>query len=224
MKRQLPSSVYGPEVFLISIGFSNDAKEGASAILALQPKIQLELDKLCHVNPNIAFKRVEMWKWDTHAAAIVGGQAAVVTPQMKRANAVVFVFSERIGEVTWQELSLVRRRTPPVPVLPFFPAKPPSEAKMMDPEVAYNWSDLLQKRRTLSEDWTEPNSRSVTPLPQYVSVRDLKRLAFAYLVAELVRIASRYAVGPKTNSAPRIAVSVRRHGSSRGKRPLRAPR
>lgn len=136
----------------------------------------------------------------------MGGQDAVVTPEIKRANAAVFVFNERVGEVTWQELNLVRATIPPIPVLAFFPAKPPADGRMMDEGVAELWSDLLKKKRELSKDWTDPDSKAVTPLPQYNDVKELKGIAFDRLTTELVRIASGYASVTKPIVTPPTSV------------------
>jgi hypothetical protein len=197
MPNNLPHSQYGPEYFLVVVGYSSDGKDAADAVVALQPDLQGELDKFRRVNPSIPFSRVEVWKWESHANAGVGGQAAVVTPEMNRANAAVFVFCERVGEVTWDELDLVRGRSPAIPILPFFPSKPPSESRLMDEGVAENWSELLKKRRELAKDWTDPDSKALTPLPLYADVKDLKRIAFERLTGELVRVVSAYA--DKTN-------------------------
>lgn len=187
------SSQYGPEYFLIVVGYSSDGKEAADTVASLQPDLQGELDKFRRVNPNIPFSRMEIWRWESHASAGIGGQAAVVIPEMNRANAAVFVFNERVGPVTWDELNLIRSRIPPIPVLPFFPAKPPSDSRLMDEDVSSGWADLLRKRRELSRDWTDPDSKAITPLPQYIDLKDLKRLAFERLTTELVRIVGAFA-------------------------------
>src|SRR5262245_17884502 len=103
MSQPTPSN-YGADTLLVFVGYSADGAAAADAVVALEPDLQKELDKLRRVNPHIPFARVKVWKWANDAAAVVGGQAAVVTPELERANVAVFVFNERVGRVTWEEL------------------------------------------------------------------------------------------------------------------------
>lgn len=190
-------SEFGSEYLLIFIGYSGDASDAADTIAALEAELQRELDKLRRVNPSVTFNRIKMWKWDADAAPAVGGQATVITPALERANVAVFVFKERIGEVAWHELGLVRQRQPPVPVLPFFPANPPSTDRMMIDSVAEQWTDLLKKKRSLAAGWMDIESNALTPLPQYKDIKDLSRISSERLVAEVVRLASAFANPPR---------------------------
>jgi hypothetical protein len=192
MAAKIIPTQYGPEYYLIVIGYSSDSKEAVDTIASLQADLQGELDKFRLVNPGIPFNRVEFWKWESHAAAAVGGQAAVITPEMQRANAAVFIFTDRVGKVTWEELNLIRSRTPAIPILPFFPAKPPADARMMEEGVAELWAELLKKRGELAKDWSDPETRAVTPLPLYADLKQLKSVAFERLTKELVRVASSF--------------------------------
>ena len=188
-----PTTDFGPEFLVIFIGYSNDASPAAETISALEPDLQRELDKLRRVNPRVTFNRVKMWKWDADAAAAIGGQATVITPTLQRANIAVFVFNERVGPVAWEELTQIRQRVPPVPVLPFFPANPPTADRMMNPIVAEQWTDLLKKRAGLAAGWTDPESNALTPLPQYKDIKDLGRISAERLISEVVRLASAFA-------------------------------
>src|SRR5947208_3546934 len=86
-----------PDVLLIFVGYSSDGAEAAETIVRLEPDLQRELTKLRGVNRGIPFTRVKVWKWENDAAAGVGGQEGVITPELERADIAVFVFNERIG-------------------------------------------------------------------------------------------------------------------------------
>lgn len=181
---------FGPEYLLIFVGYSSDADYLAEALIGLEPTLQRELDKLRRVNSTVPFNRVKIWKWDSDASAIKGGQEAVITPALKRANIAIFVFNERVGEVAWRELNYAINRKPPIPVLPFFKSTPPSQEQMMKESVAELWVDLLKKSKSLAENWTDPETNAVTPLPKYSDKNELINLATYRLTAEIVRLAS----------------------------------
>jgi hypothetical protein len=204
------NSQYEPDVLLVFVGYSQDGREAADVIVGLEAELQRELDKLRRVNSAIPFRRVKVWEWENDAAAATGGQAAVVTPELSRANLAVFVFNERVGRVTWEELHFVRDRKPPVPILPFFPANPPINDRMMDVGVADSWTDLLRKKRELASSWMGPHSKAVTPLPTYQDHVDLARLACERLKAEIVRLLSDHDTRPsKKTTGPGHAAPKR---------------
>jgi tetratricopeptide (TPR) repeat protein len=192
MTKPAPASEYGTDVLLIFVGYSSDGSKAADTIVALEGALQKELDKLRRVNSAIPFRRVKIWKWENDAAAAIGGQAAVVTPELQRANAAVFVFKERVGRVTWEELTIARKRAPTIPVLPFFPASSPAGKRMLETKAADDWADLVRKKRELGADWTELDSIAVTPLPVYKKVEHLAELARERLTDTLVRLLSVY--------------------------------
>jgi type IV secretion system protein VirD4 len=185
---------FGPEYLLIFVGYSSDADYLAETVVALEPIFQRELDKLRRVNSTVPFNRVKVWKWDSDAAAIKGGQEAVITPALKRANIATFIFNERIGEVAWRELNYALDKKPPVPVLPFFKSVPPSREQMMKEDVAEQWLDLLKKSKSLTENWTDPETNAVTPLPKYSDKNYLEQLARDRIITEIVRLASVHAI------------------------------
>jgi tetratricopeptide (TPR) repeat protein len=182
------SSTFDQDVLLIFVGFSSDGDAGANAIVSLEPDLQGELDKLKAVKKAIPFNHVKVWKWNNDAHAAIGGQAVVVTPELERANIAVFVFKERIGRVTWLELDFARNRNPPIPVLVFFPSKPPTDDRMMEDDVAEQWLDLLKKKKELIAGWTDADSKAVIPLPTYSDVGRLRNVARERLTSTLVQL------------------------------------
>ncbi len=185
-------SEFGKEYLLIFIGYTVDANEAAEVIVGLEQPLQRELDKLRKVNPYVPFNRVKLWKWDSDASPIKGGQESVITPNLERANIAVFVFHERIGTVAWQELNYAIEKKPAIAVLPFFKATSPSQENMNREEVAEQWLDLLKKQKLLASGWTDPESNAITPLPKYNDTIHLGKLAIDRLITEVVRLSSIY--------------------------------
>lgn len=187
---QAPLTTFGRDVLLVFVGHSRDAAAEATALLDIEGDLNRVLQHHLKVNSSLPFKTVRLWEWNRDAPAGVGGQEQVISPIVDRANAAVFVFKERIGEVTWAELERLRNRVPSVAVLPFFPATPPDGMRLMDQEVVASWAELLRKKKELTADWNAPESRSVTPMDDYRDADHLKELARAELeeiVAALLR-------------------------------------
>lgn len=190
-------SGFGPEYLLVFTGYTGDASEAAEVLVGLEQLLQKEIDKLRSVNPDVRFSRIKMWKWDSDAQPIRGGQSANITPFLERANIAVFVFNERIGDVAWQELNYAIRKDPPIAVLPFFKSTPPEGEKMLDKVVAKEWADLVEKASALTAGWTDPGTNAIMPLPKYNSLAQLSKLASERLTTEVVRLASQYATRVK---------------------------
>lgn len=185
-------SDFGEEVLLVFVGYSRDGGKAAETIVELEKELQRELDKLKRVNRSAPYRVVKIWKWESDAAAQVGGQAAVISPHLERADIAVFVFNERVGEVAWQELTEARTRKPPIPVLPFFPSQPPSAERLMQSDAIDSWSDLIKKKQSLAENWTDPESSALTPLPTYKDLGNLGRLAADRITNEIVRLVGQH--------------------------------
>ena len=95
---------------LIFIGHSDDASAEANAILELQSEIDKDFRLLLKSNRHRSvFKRIRLWEWTLDALALPGGQERAVIPALDRAQIVLFVFRERVGKVTWQELEKARK-------------------------------------------------------------------------------------------------------------------
>jgi hypothetical protein len=173
----MESVPFGPEVLLLFVGHSADAAEEARAIAALERELGRELERLQVASQTLPFKTVRCWQWNSDAPPTVGGQRAAINPYLDRANMALFVFKERIGEVTWSELERARgRKNPSIPVVAFFPENPPDNTRMSDLLVVQGWMNLLQKRRGLSEDWAAEDSRSLRPTPTYLDIEHLKKI------------------------------------------------
>jgi type IV secretion system protein VirD4 len=184
---------YGQDYLLIFVGYTGDAEEAAELIAGMEQPLQRELDKLRRVNPNIPFNRIKMWKWDSDAVAISGGQDLVITPHLERADIAVFVFNARVGAVSWKELNHAINKKPPIAVMPFFKATPPPQDSLNDEKVAEDWVDVLKKIKSLAAGWTDPETKALAPLPKYNDLTHLDKIAIDRLNSEVVRLASVYA-------------------------------
>jgi formylglycine-generating enzyme required for sulfatase activity/energy-coupling factor transporter ATP-binding protein EcfA2 len=182
MTHTLPaSSEFPADELLIFIGHSDDASKEAEAIMELQTEIEKDFRRLLKSNRNQSpYRRIRLWEWGSDALALTGGQEAVVNTALDRAEIALFVFRERVGKVTWQELERVRKRrseTKPH-VCTFFPEFPPVQGKFPDPhaklKASRDWTDLLERQIELTGDWSGADSCSITPCPLYQDKEDLK--------------------------------------------------
>ena len=174
-------NVFDPDVLLVFIGHSGDAKDEAEAVRNLQHKLQGELDRFINVSgTSIAFRRVRCWEWNYDALPGVGGQDSMITPAVDRANIAVFVFKWRVGPVTWEELNRSTKRTnPPIPVIAAFTEiQPKNLLQLSDVE---SWMDLLKKKQSLSSGWTAPESSAIKPITTYTNCADLGLIVFEQL-------------------------------------------
>ena len=121
--------------------------------------------------------------------SVVGGQEKAITPALDRANIAIFVFKARIGQVTWEELEHSRsRKESPIPVIAFFPADAPSDINMKQASDVKAWGELLDKKESLTEGWSERDGTSLTPSTDYDNVEHLKSIAFDRLKASMHRV------------------------------------
>lgn len=207
MSSPIPSK-FGPEVLLIFIGHSNDADEEAQAIRNLERELGRELERLQAVtNGTLPFKTVRCWEWNFDTPTRVGGQDAIITPELDRANIALFVFKERVGTVTWTELERSRTRSAqPIPVAAFFPASSPESSRMSQESVVVAWLELLQKKRSLAADWTAPDSKSLKPVTDYRDTDHLKKIVLEQMKDALGIVLG--SMPPKVVEIPPVAMPV----------------
>jgi hypothetical protein len=127
------SPEFPPDELLIFIGYSDDASAEALAILELQLEIKKDFRLLLKSNGNRSpFRRIRLWEWTQDSLALSSGQEAVVTPALDRAQIALFVFRDRVGKVTWEELEKARRqsREKSLHILAFFPETSPLQTKV----------------------------------------------------------------------------------------------
>ncbi len=176
---------------LIFIGHSDDASVEANAVLELQSEIEKDFRLLLKANGHRSpFHRIRLWEWTLDALALTGGQERAVTPALDHAKIAVFVFRERVGKVTWQELEKARKgsREKSLHILAFFPETSPLQARYPNAlaklQAARDWATLLERQGELTTEWINPDACSVTPCPTYQDSEELKTI-----VREKVRIA-----------------------------------
>jgi hypothetical protein len=168
---------FGPEVLSVFVGHSNDADEEARAIIGLEGQLRRELEKfLIAKNHDCRYSNLRIWEWKADASSKTGGQEAVVTPELNRADIAVFVFKDRVGEVTWLELQQCRKRK--IHIIALFPKQPSDQALWSDLEYMENWTNLLKRKKELTQDWTNPQGLAVTPLEDYPGIEELTKIVF----------------------------------------------
>jgi len=173
-KTTVPASPEFPkDELLIFIGHSDDASAEANAILELQSEIEKDFRLLLKSNGyRSIFKRIRLWEWTLDALALTGEERAV-TPALDHAEIAIFVFRERVGEVTWQELEKARKGSikKNLHILALFPETSPPQDKSLHHlaklQASRDWTTLLERQGELTMEWTNPDSCSVTPCPTY---------------------------------------------------------
>ena len=187
---------------LIFVGYSSDAKEEALSIRTLTSHLQKYLDNinLCSSHPR--YNKVKVFNWDYDANLGIGGQKHAVDPYIESANIAIFVFKERVGSVTWEELTSFRDREhdEKIPVFALFPAEPPDSSKFNEADFAANWADLLNRRKELTSGWSDPFSKSVTPVQPYDDIPHLKALSLQILEDLIVSIVAAHKEQPITEA------------------------
>ena len=186
---------FSPDELLIFIGYSDDASAEVDAIKSLRPEIEKSFREFLKVNLyRSRFRRWGFWEWHEDALTITGGQEAVVRDALDHARIAIFIFKERVGNVTWQELEQVRERsrTQRLHILAFFPEDNPRHGNFPNHqakrEAARDWDTLLGRQEELTKDWNNPNGVSVTPCPTYQNTEDLKKAVFDKLKVAMADI------------------------------------
>jgi hypothetical protein len=205
----MESPLVSEDTLLVFVGHSSDADDEARAVCTLERLIQREVDARIEVMAGAhQFSKVKVWEWNAEAKANVGGQRQIIHPYLQRANVAIFVFKERIGQVTWEELNECRNQYS-IPLIAAFPSTPPNLERMNDIDTVTNWHDLLTKKLSLSSDWVDAQSRSILPICEYRNVHHLKETVLEHIIrilGDLLRI--RVAVEATGRSAPKLDVAT----------------
>ena len=81
---------------LIFVGYSQDAKDEASAIRDLKIPLQETLRQFNRVaSTRSVYSSLDIFNWEADADLGVGGQKFAITPYLDRAAIAVFVFREK---------------------------------------------------------------------------------------------------------------------------------
>ncbi len=173
-------SGFSQDELLIFIGHSDDASAEAEAVMSLRSEIDTAFREFLKVNLHRSrFRRWDFWEWRESALSIPGGQEAVVREALDHSRIAIFVFKERVGNVTWQELEQVRERSRQqrLHILAFFPEVQSQQGKFPNLEAklqaSTNWTVLLEHQKELTSDWTALNNVAVSPCPTYYGIDDL---------------------------------------------------
>ncbi len=182
---------------VVFIGHSDDAREEAEVVKGLESALQAELKSKTELVDEPPFKSVKVWEWSRDAGGRPGGQGELIDPVIDGAHFGVFVFKERIGRITREELDRCRgdRR---VPVYAIFPAAPPDPAKLIEEQAARDWAELLGYKRELTRDWDDPDGLAVRPLDDYHDTDELKQIVLDQFKRDLGGVLKRKVEGRKT--------------------------
>jgi hypothetical protein len=215
-KASLPaSSEFPPDELLIFIGHSDDASAEVDAIKSLRSEIEKTFREFLKVNLHRSpFRRWKFWDWREDALTISGGQEAVVRDALDHARIAIFIFKERVGNVTWQELEQVRERSRKqrLHILAFFPDDNLRQGKFSNAktkiQAARDWTALLERQEQLTSDWTEKNSCSLTPCPNYQNGDDLTKTVLEKLKVAMADILAVESPVYPPESLPKVDASV----------------
>jgi len=192
-KVQNISLEFPDDAFLIFIGHSDDAKEEALALVSLQATLENEFRRYIELQSHPSpFHSLKLWEWGIDASSRPGGQKGVIDPALYRAQITIFVFKERVGTGTWEELEKAQKRSKDtqVHILAFFPdsSPPPKSIDFSNINAIDDWATLMKRKKVLTEDWRGLDSCSVTPCQEYKSIDDLKTIAQQKLSAAIYNI------------------------------------
>jgi predicted HTH transcriptional regulator/tetratricopeptide (TPR) repeat protein len=185
-----PENGYPENALKIFLGHSKDAISEAKAILNLESVIQKELNRLQEVMVGIPnrYSQVKIWQWNADAKPNVGGQKITVSPNLDIADISVFIFKNKVGNVTWEELDRYRNnsntRNANTRIIALFPEEPPPADIICTPDGAQNWANLKKREIELTENWNKECSNSITPAPRYKDILDIENI----LIEQINRI------------------------------------
>ena len=205
----MESSSVSEDTLLVFVGHSSDADDEARAVCALERRIQREVDARIEVMAGAhRFSKVKVWEWNAEAKAHVGGQRQIINPYLQRANVAIFVFKDRIGSVTWEELNECRNQYS-IPLIAAFPSVSPDVERMNDIATVTNWHELLTKKNSLTSDWIETESRSVLPTCEYRNLDHLKEIVLEHVIrilGDLLRL--RVPRESEPDSGPKLGLAT----------------
>ena len=198
------SAQIADDELVIFIGHSGDAKPPA---LQLHNSIQLYvqqklMDFDVAAKGTVHFRRVRVFEWGLDLPAFVEGQAAI-DRIIDRAHVGVFVFQDRVGRVTREELERCRgRRIDVIAVFSKTPSFANAEFKFTDPsefgrfqQLTKDWGDLLEFKQRLSQNWSVEDSTAIRPQEDFESPADLDRIVRSQLDLLLPHLCGK---GPKS--------------------------
>lgn len=177
------------DTLLVFIGHSSDSNAEASALLQLETELQNELDNLHTISGGrLQYRRIKLWEWQRDAPHLIGGQDKMISPYVDHAAIALFIFKERLGEVTAAELDRCRNSPPPrqLHVIPLFWKGVPDVSVEQN---AINWGQLTTYKRTLADGWSQDGNNCLRPSDPYTDLDHLKQIAGKYLADAVKHIA-----------------------------------
>jgi hypothetical protein len=192
----ITSSIQNPhgclsDELIVFLGHSDDALTEASIIYKLQSRLQDELDVFRRINPKIPFSKIKIWEWAENASSRRGGQKLKIDPIINQAQIALFIFKDRIGEVTWEEIQKFRNMERTPWIITIFPKSPEIE-RINEPEYAKRWATLLSKKKELTKGWGNAVSSAITvrKTDEYGNHAELENIVFRRVKDALTELLS----------------------------------
>jgi hypothetical protein len=168
----------------IFIGHADDADQEALLLFSIEGELKNEFEN----KPHFKFETIKFWEHKKDLSCMVGNQHTLIEPQLEKSLIAVFVFKDRIGDVTWSELQSFLQLSQPRWVITLFRKKPSDEKKLNDPNYINEWSTLLNRKRELTLKWDVEGTTNVRQVEEYTSPNHLKLIALDYLRKSITEI------------------------------------
>ncbi len=173
-----------PDVLLIFVGHSADAKLAAARITQLESKIQRQLEGIDTVmNGALRFRRVKLYEWSTDTPPFVDGQKQI-DRKIDQAHVGVFVFQDRLGLTTADELERCRKRR--IPLVAVFAKNPSFKIETGEDMDRYataigDWQQLKAFKQHLPQDWAKEEEYPVRPQDDFGTLEELDQIVLDQL-------------------------------------------
>ncbi len=178
----------GDKTFRVFIGYAGDAEREMNIVKGLESEVQKYLQHEANAfSSSKIFENVDFWKWRGMTSTTAGGQKEKIDPKIKDCHLAIFVFRKKIGNTTRGEVELAKEDRSRH-ILCFFPDDSLLDKDIKNDEYYQNMGELVTFKRSLTEDWGETDSKSITPVNTYIDDDLLKRTALQTINAVIKEI------------------------------------
>ncbi len=152
----------------IFLGYADDASSQIQILKkGLKEKVNKYLQEDLPESSN-NFSHCEFFEWKKNASSCVGGQKDKINPHIKNADICIFTFFQRIGETTKEEVLESKKSSKYIICL--FPDKKTLNDSLFDLSEDEEFkirTNITNYKKSLTENWNEKNSQSITPSSEY---------------------------------------------------------
>lgn len=153
--------------FNIFLGYADDASEQIELIKELKVEIDEFIQETANsFGGNESFYYTKFFEWRNNAPLDTGGQEKKINPHIKKTDLAIFIFRSRVGTVTKKEIELARNLNKNI--ICIFPNQQIYSELMMENNIDFKiLGELEEYKKSLTKDWTDSDSKSVTPVNNY---------------------------------------------------------